>query len=93
MQSSNDRDAIKEATIKKKRLKFDIIPIKTVLEVRKTAINDNNIKVQNEEKLGQDFVKENNGIVEITSPNKLNTMKLKQTKNKIESNYINRVDL
>lgn len=45
MQSSNDRDAIKEATIKKKRLKFDIIPIKTVLEVRKTAIIDNNIKV------------------------------------------------
>ena len=45
--------------------------------MRKTAIIDNNIKVKNEEKLGQDFVKENNGIVEITSPNKLNTMKLK----------------
>jgi hypothetical protein len=45
MNSSDDRDAFKEATIKKKRLKFDIIPIKTVLAVRKSAVIDNNLKI------------------------------------------------
>ena len=45
MQSCDDRDAFKEATIKKKRLKFDIIPIKTVLEVRKSAVSNNNLKI------------------------------------------------
>jgi hypothetical protein len=34
----SDREAFKQETIRKKRLKFDTIPVKNVLEVRKSAL-------------------------------------------------------
>ena len=74
--NGDDREKFKQQTIANKRLKFDTIPIKTVIEVRKNAIHDN-LRVQTEESSGLEYVKENNGFVEITSPNKLNKIKLK----------------
>ena len=81
---NDERENQKQENIRKKRLKFENIPITAVTQ-----------EFQNESspKENQSFVKTNDGVTEILNPSKQNTIKMKAVRNKIESRYIKRIDL
>lgn len=83
----SERELARRESIRKKRLKFDTIPIKTVLE----AQMEEDVELSDDS--GSRFVKTTDGFTELYSPVTKNKIKLKAGKNKIASKYIKRIDL